>query len=81
MVAEASSSRRDQVVSRYRFDNDGYGNAARRGLNERQQRAAMGEKAYERMTAQADTGAFRAFGLVFIIAFAFIVAMVTWLGW
>jgi hypothetical protein len=65
----------------YRFDNDGYKNEARSGLNERLQRQEMGDEAYDRMIAKNDDGAFKKFGIVFIIALAVIAFAAVWIGW
>jgi len=65
----------------YRFDGPGFDNEARRLLHERLQREEMGDEAYDRMIAKNRDGAFKKFGIVFIIAFGAIVFGVAWLGW
>jgi len=65
----------------YKLDPQRFKNEARSGLHERLQREEMGDEAYERMIAKNGDGAFRKFGIVFIIAFAAIVFGVAWLGW
>jgi len=54
---------------------------ARRGLQERLQREEMGDEAYERMIAKNGDGAFKKFGIVFIVVFGVIVFGAAWLGW
>lgn len=63
------------------FDHQGFGSEARRLLRERLQRKEMGDEAYDRMIAKNDDGAFKKFGVVFIIAFGLVVAGAAWLGW
>ena len=65
----------------YRFNDGEFGNDARRLLRERLQREEMGDEAYDRMIANNGDGAFKKFGIVFIIAFGAIVFGVTWLDW
>jgi hypothetical protein len=54
---------------------------ARRDLDRRLEREAMGEKKYDRMVAGFDARPFRVFGIVFIACFAAIVLGLAWLGW
>jgi hypothetical protein len=65
----------------YRFDNDGYKSEARSGLSKRLQRQELGDEAYDRMIAKNDDGAFRKFGIVFIVVFTAVVFGAMWLGW
>lgn len=41
----------------------------------------MGDEAYNRMIAENGEGAFKSFGIVFIIAFGAVVFAAVWLGW
>jgi hypothetical protein len=65
----------------YGFDRHGFENEARRLLRERLQREEMGDEAYDRMVAENGDGAFKKFGILFIIAFGMIAAAAAWLGW
>jgi hypothetical protein len=68
-------------MASYRFDNHVFAGEARSGLRERLQLEEMGDEAYDRMIAKNDDGAFRKFGIVFIVAFAAVVFGAMWLGW
>jgi hypothetical protein len=68
-------------MSSYRFNGPGFHNEARRLLRERLQREEMGDEAYDRMIAKNDDGAFKKFGIFFIVAFGAVVLGVAWLGW
>lgn len=66
--------------SRSIIDNPHHGDA-RRGLQQRLERAEMGDAEYDRMVAQTDNRGFTIFGIVFIIGFAIVAFAVTLLGY
>jgi hypothetical protein len=64
-----------------RFNRDSYRNEARQLLNQRLQREEMGDEAYDRMVKENGEGAFRKFGIAFIIVFGVAILVIAWFGW
>lgn len=54
---------------------------AKRLLQERLARKEMGDAAYDEAASYTDDHAFKALGIVFIVAFALVVLGVVWLGY
>ena len=68
-------------MSQYRNDVKNLGQSAKRLLQQRLEREAMGEEAYKKMTSYNDERGFRLFGIFFIALFAAIAFGFAWLGY
>lgn len=68
-------------MSQYRNNVKGLGPSAKRLLQQRLEREAMGEEAYNKMISYNDERGFRLFGIFFILLFAAIVFGAVWLGY
>ena len=68
-------------MSRYRSETRSHGPSAKRLLQQRLEREAMGDEAYKKMISYNHERGFRLFGIFFIALFAAIVFGFAWLGY
>jgi hypothetical protein len=68
-------------MSQFRFDARSLGRSAKRLLQQRLEREAMGDEAYNKMISHNDERGFRLFGAFYILLFAAVVCGAVWLGY